>query len=59
MAFCSWPLLTQKKSIVSGAGVIKTLLSDAFLDRLLHRAYQIVMKDESLRRKKTAEEAAS
>jgi DNA replication protein DnaC len=32
---------------------------DALLDRLVHSAYRIVMKGESLRRKKTEEEAAS
>ena len=31
----------------------------ALLDRLVHSAYRIVMKGESLRRKKTEEEAAS
>ncbi|RJG14582.1 AAA family ATPase [Pseudomonas cavernicola] len=34
-------------------------LADALLDRLVHNAYRIVMKGESLRRKNTEEEAAS
>ena len=34
-------------------------LADALLDRLIHNAYRIVMKGESLRRKNTEEEAAS
>lgn len=34
-------------------------VADALLDRLVHSAYRIVMKGESLRRKKTEEEAAS
>ena len=34
-------------------------LADALLDRLVHNAYRIVMKGESLRRKNTGETAAS
>jgi len=34
-------------------------VADALLDRLVHSAYRIVMKGESLRRQKTEEEAAS
>ncbi|WP_446940175.1 ATP-binding protein, partial [Pseudomonas aeruginosa] len=34
-------------------------LADALLDRLVHNAYRIMMKGESLRRKNTEEEAAS
>jgi len=34
-------------------------VADALLDRLVHSAYRIVMKGESLRRKKTEEEAVS
>jgi DNA replication protein DnaC len=34
-------------------------VADALLDRLVHSAYRIVMKGESLRRKNTEEEAAS
>lgn len=34
-------------------------VADALLDRLVHSAYRVVMKGESLRRQKTEEKAAS
>ncbi|MCL2891198.1 IS21-like element IS1474 family helper ATPase IstB, partial [Brenneria sp. MC1SB4.1] len=34
-------------------------LADAILDRLVHNAYRLTMKGESLRRKKAEEQAAS
>ena len=34
-------------------------LADAILDRLVHNAYRLTMKGESLRRKKSEEQTAS
>ncbi|MCP1489768.1 DNA replication protein DnaC [Pseudomonas fluorescens] len=53
-------VLTSQLSVDHWHGWINDpTVADALLDRLVHSAYRIVMKGESLRRQKTEEEAAS
>lgn len=53
-------VLTSQQPIDHWHGWINDpTVANALLDRLVHSAYRIVMKGESLRRKKTEEEAAS
>ena len=60
MLFRSSTVLTSQLPVDHWHGWINDpTVADALLDRLVHRAYRIVMKGESLRRKKTEEEAAS